>query len=109
MLWATHFNLVLSLLAIYGRIRALAFGAFGEASDDVHTLVDTRAGGRASRDWARMRCQDQNEAKAVLAHTLYRSWGFPATLRCRRLRRHRNVAVTLYLDKKMEKMKSITK
>ena len=65
-------------LASFGRIRGLTFGAFGEASDDVHDLVSLLAAGQASRDWASMRCRDSNEAKALIARTLYRSWGLMA-------------------------------
>ena len=65
-------------LASYGRIHALAFGAFGEASQDVHSLVKDLACGRAARDWPRLLCRDQDEAKALLARSLYRSLGLEA-------------------------------
>jgi hypothetical protein len=65
-------------LLSYGRLRCLVFGALGEASEDVHSLVDLLAGGRASRDWVRMGCRSSNDAKASLARYLYRSWGLMA-------------------------------
>ena len=65
-------------LAGYGRIRGLAFGAFGEASADVHELLRVLATSQASRDWARMGCRDYDEAVAMISRTLYRSWGLMA-------------------------------
>ena len=65
-------------LASYGRIHALAFGAFGEASQDVHSLVNDLACGRAARDWPRLLCRDQDVAKALLDRSLYRSLGLEA-------------------------------
>ena len=65
-------------LASYGRIRGLVFGAYGEASDDVRELVAALSAGWASRDWVRMNCRDPSEATAVIAHSLYRSWGLAA-------------------------------
>ena len=61
--------------ACHGRIWGLVCGAFGEASSDVHALVDKLAGGRASRDWACMGCHDLPESKSLLGQHLYRSLG----------------------------------
>ena len=65
-------------LLSFGRIQCLVFGAFGEASEDMHRLVDLLAGGRASRELVRMGCRDPNAAKAGLARYLCRSWGIMA-------------------------------
>ena len=65
-------------LASYGRIRGLAFGAYGEASQDVHDLVSILAVNCASRQWVRMGSRDPEEAAATLKRSLYRSWGLMA-------------------------------
>jgi len=65
-------------LASYGRIRGLVFGAFGEASPDVHELAEVLATSSASRQWVRMGSRDPLEAAATLKRTLYRSWGLMA-------------------------------
>ena len=65
-------------LATYGRVRGLAFGAYGEASTDVHELVQVLAKSCASRQWARMGARDPQEAAALLQRSLYRSWGLMA-------------------------------
>ena len=65
-------------LAGYGRIWGLAFGAYGEASPDVHELAHVLATSCASRQWGRMGCRDPQEAAATLKRSLYRSWGLAA-------------------------------
>ena len=65
-------------LAGYGRVRGLVFGAFGEASEDVHDLVQTLASSYSARHWIDMHARDPNEAKAIVARMLYRSWGLAA-------------------------------
>ena len=61
-------------LASYG----LAFGAYGEASADVHELVHVLATTCSARQWARMGSRDPQEAAATLKRSLYRSWGLMA-------------------------------
>jgi hypothetical protein len=65
-------------LAGYGRVRGLTFGAFGEASKDVHELVGILAKAHASRHWITMGCRNPEEAVALTARTLFRSWGLMA-------------------------------
>jgi len=65
-------------LAGYGRIWGLAFGAYGEASPDVHELLSMLAATYASRHWVRLRAQDPEDATAALSRALYRSWGLMA-------------------------------
>ena len=65
-------------LASYGRIWGLAFGAYAEASPDVHELLDVLASSCASRQWARMGSRDSQDAAATLKGSLYRSWGLMA-------------------------------
>ena len=62
-------------LAGFGRVRSLAFGAFGEASSDVHDLVGVLAKAYASRNWVSLLCRDPAEAQSLVARSLYRSWG----------------------------------
>ena len=65
-------------LASYGRIWGFAFGAYAEASPDVHELLDVLASSCASRQWARMGSRDPQDAAAALKRSLYRSWGLMA-------------------------------
>ena len=65
-------------LASYGRAHGLTFGAYGEASPDVHELVTVLAASCASRQWTRMGARDPQDAAATLKRSLYRSWGLMA-------------------------------
>ena len=65
-------------LASYGQIWGLAFGAYGEASPDVHELVQTLARSHAERNWVHIGGRDPQEAASILARSLYRSWGVMA-------------------------------
>ena len=65
-------------LAGYGRVRGLAFGAYGEASQEVHDLAGLLATSYASRHWVRLRGRDPDDAAAAISRTLYRSWGLMA-------------------------------
>ena len=64
----------------YGRVRALVFGQYGEASTDVHELLDITVD-RATRDsWRFLGARSQAEARSYFTSTLRRAWGV-ATVR----------------------------
>ena len=65
-------------LASFGRVRGLVFGAYGEASEDVHHLVHALADSYGGRTWAHAGFRDPDEARASAARKLYRSWGLMA-------------------------------
>ena len=65
-------------LLSFGRIQAVVFGAFGEGSRDAHGLVDRLASRRAAREWVRLGCRDEADAKEMVSRSLYRSWGIAA-------------------------------
>ena len=65
-------------LASYGHVRGLVFGAFGEASEDVHDLVASIAKEQAARHWIEADARDQNDAAAIVARLHYRSWDMTA-------------------------------
>ena len=44
-------NPILDRLRSFGQTRGLAFGAYGEASPDVHALLTVAADGLAARQW----------------------------------------------------------
>ena len=65
-------------LASYGRVHGLVFGAFGEASADVHALLKVVADECSSREWVAMGARDPDDAKTSISSALYRSWGVAA-------------------------------
>ena len=65
-------------LLSYGRIKCLVYGAFREASEQLHHMFEQLANGRACWKWIRMACRDPTDAKAAIARYLYRSWGVEA-------------------------------
>ena len=65
-------------LAGFGRLWGLVFGAYGEASEDVHELVRTLSTSYAARHWTRLGAREPAEAAAACASTLCRSWGLTA-------------------------------
>ena len=73
-------------LASYGRIWGLTFGAYGEASPDVHELLSILAMTYASRHWVRLGGRDPQDATATLSRSMYRSWGLMAVRRQARLK-----------------------
>ena len=71
---------VSAALQQYGRVRALVFGQYGEASTDVHELLDITVD-RATRDsWRFLGARSQAEARSYFTSTLRRAWGV-ATVR----------------------------
>ena len=66
---------ILDRLRSFTRVRGLAFGHYGEASPDVHTLLSLAADGHASRHWRTLGCRNREEARAVYIALLRRRLG----------------------------------
>ena len=67
--------------------RGLAFGAYGEASPDVHALLTVAADGLAARQWRDMGARTQEEARSfIVLSSLRRRLGLVI---CREFARHR--------------------
>ena len=77
---------VLSLLRSYPECVGLVFGAFGEASPSVHTLLTTAATAGAEGAWQQMGSRTEAEARAFLTGRLRRSWGVAAVRAAAHLR-----------------------
>ena len=84
---------VLSLLRTFPRVIGLAFGAFGEASPDVHTLLAHAATVGAARMWRTMGARSMLEARGFLVSQLRRTWGVAAVRAAARLRASRAVFI----------------
>ena len=70
----------------FGRLRGLVFGWFGEASDDVHQLINTLAHVSAVREAMRSAAKDETAAVGRMKAHLRRSIGMEAwRLRARHL------------------------
>ena len=69
-----------------GQTRGLAFGAYGEASPDVHALLTVAADGLAARQWRDMGARTQEEARSFIVSSLRRRLGLVI---CREFARHR--------------------
>ena len=67
-------------------MRALVFGAYGEASADVHALVKEAANRMASNEWRRWGARSQAEARSFFVASLRRQLGVHAV---REMARHR--------------------
>ena len=66
---------VSAALAGYGDVRALVFGTYGEASVDVHELLDIAADQAARDTWRFLGVRSSGEARGYYAARLRRSWG----------------------------------
>ena len=77
---------VLEVLRQYPEVRGLVWGAYGEASRDVHTLLEEIADRIAERQWGSMGARTRSEARAHIVHQLRRRWGVAAARECARLR-----------------------
>ena len=77
---------VLEALRQYPEVRSLVWGAYGEASRDVHTLLAEIADHIAQREWGRMGSRTLPEARAHIMAQLRRRWGIAARRECARLR-----------------------
>ena len=65
-------------LRSYGDLFTLVFGAWGEASADVHALVSALADVGMHRHYKSMRMKGPLEARSVLVWMLRRRWGMTA-------------------------------
>lgn len=79
-------NPILDRLRSFGQTRGLAFGAYGEASLDVHALLTVAADGLAARQWRDMGARTQEEARSFIVSSLRRRLGLVI---CREFARHR--------------------
>ena len=70
-------NPILDRLRSFGQTRGLAFGAYGEASPDVHALLTVAADGLAARPAVarRMGARTQEEARSFVVSSLRRRLG----------------------------------
>jgi hypothetical protein len=66
---------VRALLRSYGPVKGAVFGNFGEACDNVHSLLKIVAGRIARENWREMGARNQPEAEAALSSRFYREWG----------------------------------
>ena len=65
-------------LRSFNRVLPLVFGAFGETSDGVETLLHGLADAGAQRHWRRMKARRPEEAQGAIAWLLRRRWGITA-------------------------------
>ena len=80
-------NPILDRLRSFGQTRGLAFGAYGEASPDVHALLTVAADGLAARQWRDMGARTQEEARSFIVSSLVRRR--LGLVICREFARHR--------------------
>ena len=59
---------VSSRLRGFGPVRALVWGAYGEASDDVHQLLEVVVEAEAERSWRALGARSSSEARSYLTH-----------------------------------------
>ena len=78
-------NPILDRLRSFGQTRGLAFGAYGEASPDVHALLTVAADGLAARQWRDMGARTQEEGRSFIVSSLRRRLGLVI---CREFARH---------------------
>ena len=83
---APGINPILDRLRSFGQTRGLAFGAYGEASPDVHALLTVAADGLAARQWRDMGARTQEEARSFIVSSLRRRLGLVI---CHEFARHR--------------------
>ena len=69
---------VLTLLRTFPRTVGLAFGAYGEGSPEVHSLLRQVADAGSRQSWRTMGARTQSEAYGFLLARLQRSWGVAA-------------------------------
>ena len=74
---------ILDRLRSFGQTRGLVFGAYGEASPDVHALLTVAADGLAARQWRDMGARTQEEARSFIVSSLRRRLGLVASAACR--------------------------
>ena len=77
---------VSSVLHGYPQVRALVVGQYGEASLDVHELLDLAVDAATSRDWRYLGARSQAEARGYYTASMRRAW---SCLFVREMARHR--------------------
>ena len=77
---------VLSLLRSYGVVHGWVFGAYAEASPDVHALLAHTVSLEARRAWEEMGARGYQEAMARLTASMYADWGMAAARAAARMR-----------------------
>ena len=75
-----------STLRALGPVRAAVWGNYGEASDDVHQLLDIVADLASKKAWRQLGARSVAEARGYFVQQLRRSWGLTAV---RAFARHR--------------------
>ena len=85
-------------LDAFGRVQGWVFGAFGEASPDVHALAKNLGDIGASRGWREMGATSAVEASAVLTNRARRALGIEAVRGHARLKLDRLAAVSGDVD-----------
>ena len=73
-------------LRTFEAVRGLVFGAWGEASPDVHKLLTLIAKEGSERHWRGMRCADPARAMGSIAWLLRRRWALTAVREAARLK-----------------------
>jgi hypothetical protein len=81
-------------LAEFGRVQGLAFGAYGEASEDVFALLDEIARVGAIRGWRDMGCNNELAARGILTQMTRHALGIAVVRANARLLLDRVVTVT---------------
>ena len=66
---------VLRHLQSFGRVRGLVYGAYGEASADVHDLLRTAAHELADRSWQLMGARSASEMRSIMVSAARRRVG----------------------------------
>ena len=77
---------VMGALRALGPVRAAVWGNYGEASDDVHQLLDICADLASRARWRQLGARSVGEARGYFVQQLRRSWGLTAV---RAFARHR--------------------
>ena len=73
-------------LLSFGQVRCLVFGAYGEASPDVHHCITAAATRRAQRSWRHLGARSQHEARAFFLQSYRRDVGMAVVREHARLR-----------------------
>ena len=81
-----HADAVSTVLRGYGTVWSMVWGAYGEASDDVHQLCDAVVDAEAERSWRQLGARSAAEARSYLMSRTRRSWGLVAVREMARYR-----------------------
>ena len=85
-LWGRGDTRIASRLASFTQVRGLVFGAYGEASADVHSLIELAAHALARKHWRSAGARNEAEARSFWVGLCRRRIGVAAT---RAMARHR--------------------